>query len=134
MTDNIDASPKALRNFGLLFMVVGILLAALDAYRGHAAWPWFVAGGTFFLLTGLFVQPVLKPIYIGWMKFAFVLGWINTRLLLGIFFYLILTPGGLIMRLLGRDALKLKFDRKAGTYWIPRAQQPFERGRYENLF
>ena len=40
----------------------------------------------------LSVHAVLRPIYVGWMKFAFVLGWINTRLILGLFFYLILTP------------------------------------------
>ena len=68
------------------------------------------------------------------MKFAFVLGWINTRLILGIFFYLILTPVGLIMRLFGRDPLHRKLDRKATTYWEKRGSVEFKRERYERLF
>ena len=135
MTDKMDTSPKAVRKFGLLFTVVSLLLAALLIYRGHyAAWPWAVGAAAFFLVTGLTLTPVLRPIYIGWMKFAFVLGWINTRLLLGIFFYIILTPGSIIMRLMKRDALKLKFDRTAKSYWIPKEQKAFSREQYERLF
>jgi len=77
---------------------------------------------------------ILRPIYVGWMKFAFVLGWINTRLILGIFFYLILTPVGLIMRLFGRDPLHRKFDRDATTYWAKRPPAEFKQERYQQLF
>lgn len=135
LTDNVDTSPRAVRKFGLLFTAVSVVLAALLAYRGHAsAWPWALAAGGFFLLSGLFVQPVLRPLYVVWMKFAFVLGWINTRLILGLFFYVILTPGSVLMRLFGRDVLKRKPDPAARSYWIPRENPTFDRQRYEKLF
>jgi carbamoyltransferase len=58
----------------------------------------------------------------------------NTRLLLGAFFYLILTPIGLVMRLAGKDYLEKQIDRSATTYWIKREPVPMDQKRYENLF
>jgi hypothetical protein len=68
------------------------------------------------------------------MKFAFVLGWINTRILLGIFFYLILTPIGLIMRISGKDLIDQKIDKGAKSYWKKRERVPFDPAQYERLF
>ena len=134
MTESVASTSRDLRKFGLLFTGVFLLLAAYSAYRGHTTWPWFIGAACFFLTSGFFFHAVLRPIYIGWMKFAFLLGWVNTRLILGIFFYLILTPVGLIMRLFGRDPLHRKFDRKASTYWVKRPPAEFDRERYERLF
>lgn len=134
MTERIDTSPKELRKFGVLFAIVFLALAALSAYKGSGAWPWLIGTAAFFLFTGFLVPFILRPIYIGWMKFAFVLGWFNTRLILGIFFYLILTPVGLIMRLFGRDPLHRKIEKKATSYWVKREQVEFKRESYERLF
>jgi hypothetical protein len=68
------------------------------------------------------------------MKFAFALGWFNTRLFLGIVFYLIITPVGLVMRILRKDPLRLKFDRSAASYWTIRESKPVDQKRYERLF
>ena len=135
MTDTtINSSPKELRKFGLMFSVLCVAAGAYSLYRGGHAWPWLAGGAVFFLATGLFIHPVLRPVYIGWMKFAHVLGWINTRLLLGIFFYLILTPAGFLMRLLGKDPMDRRLDRAARSYWILRKQEPFDPKRYEQVF
>ncbi len=134
MTERISSTPKEVRNFGILFTIVFLALAAFAAYKGNHAWPWLLLAACFFLISGLILHAILRPMYIGWMRFAFVLGWINTRVILGIFFYLILTPVGLIMRLFRRDPLHRKFDRKAATYWIKRAPTEFNRERYERLF
>ena len=68
----------------------------------------------------------MKPIHIGWMTLAFALGWFNTRLLLGIFFYLILTPIGVLMRLFGKDLLDQRIDKRATTYWKKRDLSTFD--------
>jgi hypothetical protein len=68
------------------------------------------------------------------MKFAYVLAWVNTRLLLSFFFYGIITPVGLVMRLLGRDPLTRKIDRSQTSYWVKRDPQPFDAKKYEHLF
>lgn len=103
-------------------------------FRGGCAWPWFAAGAGFFFLTGLAGYPVLKPVYAGWMMFAFVLGWVNTRIILGVFFYTILTPVGLVLRLSGKDLLDKRLDRSAKTYWIKRERVPFDKARYKQQF
>lgn len=130
----IVATDKEVRKFGVMFAIICLAVAGYSFYRGGAAWPWFLGGSAFFILGGLVLRSVLRPIYIGWMKFAFVLGWVNTRLLLGVFFYGILTPIGLIMRLFGWDPLTRKIDRRAVSYWVKRAPAPFDPKRYEQLF
>jgi hypothetical protein len=117
-----------------MFAGICAAAAAYGAYKGSALWPWFAGGGSFFLLTGLFAEPVLRPVHAAWMKFAHALGWLNTRLLLGVFFYLVLTPVALVLRLAGKDLLQQRLDRSARTYWIKREPAQFDPDRYERLF
>jgi hypothetical protein len=135
LTDmKINASDHEVRKFGLMFAAICAGVAAFSAYKGGHSWPWFTGGSVLFLLGGLAARPLLRPIYTGWMKFAFVLGWVNTRLILGIFFYGILTPVGVVMRLTGWDPLTRKIDRTAPSYWVKRPQEPFDPKKYERLF
>jgi len=130
----ITGTRQEVRKFGFLFTGICVLVGAYLMYAGRPTWMWFGAGALFFLTTGMIGYPILRPIYIGWMKFAFVLGWVNTRVLLGIFFYLILTPLGLLMRLFGKDFLDERIDRGAASYWKKRATVPFDRTRYQRPF
>ena len=93
-----------------------------------------IGGSALFALGGLVLRRALRPVYVGWMKFAFVLGWVNTRLILGLFFYGILTPVGVAMRLFGWDPLTRKIDRTAPSYWVKRVPAPFDPKRSERLF
>jgi hypothetical protein len=68
------------------------------------------------------------------MAFAFALGWINTRIILGIFFYGILFPVGLVLKILRRDPLARKVDRRAASYWIRHEPVPLDRQKYERPF
>jgi hypothetical protein len=97
-------------------------------------WGWVFGMSLVFLVTGLFAWKVLAPFYKAWMKLAHVLAWINTRLLLGIFFYLIVTLTGLLLRMIGKDILDQNIDRSAKSYWKRRVRQPFDLKRYERLF
>jgi hypothetical protein len=134
LIEKIKVTRDSVRKFGILFSIIGVLLAGYLIYRGNAHWHWALVGSFFFLVTAFVGYPVLRPLYIGWMAFAFVLGWINTRLLLGVFFYLILTPIGLVLRLGGKDLLDQKIDRSARSYWKKREKQAFDPARYERLF
>jgi hypothetical protein len=130
----IKGTRDEVRKFGILFSVVGAVATAYLLFKGSPHWPWSIVAGVFFLGTGYFAYPVLKPFYIGWMKFAQVLAWVNTRILLGVFFYVVLTPIGVIMRLFGKDLLEEKLQPSAKTYWIKREPEPFDPKRYERLF
>ena len=131
---HINATRKEVRKFGITFSILAIGLAAYCFYKENPLWMVFLGGSLFFILTGMWSYPILRPIYVGWMTFAFALGWVNTRLILGIVFYLIFTPAGLVMKLLGKDPLFLRFDRGATTYWVKREPQDPNKKRYEKLF
>ena len=130
----ITASKREVKNFGFLFAGICFLATVYLFYIGSDRWTWPLTGMVFFLVTGLFGYPVLRPLYLAWMKFAYILGWLNTRLLLGMFFYLIITPIGLLLRILGKDLLDQKIDRSKKSYWKLREVKPFDPKHYERLF
>lgn len=130
----ISATPREVRNFGFLFAGISGVAAAYMRFAGVEGWSWLLVAAVFFLAAAFIGYAFLRPIYVAWMTFAFVLGWINTRLLLGLFFYLILTPTGLILKLFGKDVLDQRIDRSVGSYWKLRERKPFDSARYEKLF
>ena len=122
------------KRFGYLFGALGALLGAYLAWKGNSLWPWSVAAAFVFAVSGAFAPRLLRPVYAAWMKFAFVLGWVNTRVLLSVFFYLVMTPLGTVLRLFGKDLLGERIDRTASSYWIPRQETPFDPQQYRRLF
>ena len=123
MTDAVHAPPTAtrrdLRNFGITFGVVALVIAAFFAWKGRTppAQAFGIASLIFFLAAAL-VPGLLRPVFGPWMKFAEILGYINTRILLGLFYYVGVTPTGLLMRLAGKDPMTRTFKQKnAPTYW-----------------
>ncbi len=134
MIERVDASRTNVRKFGFLFGGISLALAAYMIVRGNGAWVWAVAAAAAFAAGGAAGYPLLKPAYTVWMLFAFALGWINTRVILGVFFYLVMTPLGIILRLTGKDLLDESIDKNAATYWIKRERSAFDRKRLERLF
>ena len=95
-----------LRKFGLTMAIAFFVISSLFFLRQK----YVVSAGSLvvscvFLVAGLVYPLLLKPAYIVWMRFAFILGWINTRVILVILFYLVFTPVGLLMRLFKIDLL-----------------------------
>ena len=85
----------------------------------------FLFASAAFFLAGIFLPGVLRPAYGPWMKFSEVLGYINTRILLGVFFYLGVTPTGILMRLSGKDPMTRSFkNRRASSYWAKPTAHP----------
>lgn len=122
------------RKFGLLFGALGALVGSYLLWKGNPLWPWAFGAGGGFALAGVVAPGLLRPVYRLWMKFAFALAWINTRILLGLFFYLVMTPVGLVLRMMGKDLLDDRIDRRARSYWIRREATPFDAERYRRLF
>jgi len=111
-------SAKELRKFGLVMTIPLVVIGALMIWKGRSAAPYFLGAAGFFFLSGLFASRVLAPIEIAWMALAKVLSIIMTHVLLISTFFLVIAPVGLIMRLLGKDLLKLKFPTDLSSYWI----------------
>ena len=124
-----DPDKKELRQFGLVFatgiaLIFGLFLPWLFEHP-WPLWPWIVAG--VFTTTALLLPPVLRPVFWLWMKFGHVLGWINTRIILGLVFFVIFTPVALLFKVLGKDALKQRLDASASSYRIVSEQPPRDR-------
>ena len=128
------ADRRRLRGFGLTVGLAFLVLAAFLLWRHRSAWPVCAALGGLLALLGLAAPAVLRPIERVWMRLAGYLGWFMTRVILGLVFLLVFSPAGLIMRLLGKDPLKLRFDRGTASYWEPRAEQDRSPERMERMF
>jgi hypothetical protein len=128
----LDTGRKALRSFGLVVGGVFIAIAAVIAWRTGGLGPWGTglgSVGAVLVLLGLVAPPVLRPVHRVWMGLAVVLGFVMTRVLLSLVFFGLVVPIGLVLRLVGKDLLRLRIDREAGSYWLPKpeAAPPVER-------
>lgn len=132
----IPMDRRALRNFGLLMASVLLLVGGWLWWKSAASWPWVLGGAAFLSVIGLAVPAVLKPVYKIWMIFALILGWVMTRIILTLVYFLVLTPIGFLGRLFGEQFLQLKWTRPGETpsYWVRRTGLPRKKSDYERQF
>ena len=110
------------RKFGFFFTFVFALAAAYFYYSANVSWAYvFIAAASAFLLITLIKSDALLPLNKLWMRFGFLLGMIVSPIVLGIIFFGLFTPIAMLMRLSGRDELRLKFSQKA-SHWITRSE------------
>jgi len=123
---NAPADRRQLREFGLVFaagliVMFGLVLPWL-AERPWPVWPWITAA--VFAVPALVYPPVLRPLNALWLKIGHVLGWINTRIILGVVYFTVFLPAGLLMRALHRDPMQRSFDAAANSYRVPSEPSP----------
>ena len=133
---NWKPSDKELRDFGRIAIIASILVATL-LYTTKALeleWCVLIVGvGCLFFVCSLLSMLVTKWLYLGLTLATFPIGMVISFVSLALFYFLLLTPVGLIFRLIGRDGLRRKCDRSAKSYWI--ARRPAENmKRYFNQF
>jgi len=125
---------KSLRQFGITMAIAFFIITLIILMRHkHSVIPTSIISITFLILA-LTLPALLKPIYIFWMRLAFVLGWINTRLILFILFYLFFAPVGLVMRLFKVDLLDRKIEKNKDSYWRKKEKMEFNPSNYERQF
>ena len=126
----IIALPKAgtrsqLRSFGF---IVGAIFAAIGLWpavvRGGDVRAWCLALAVALTVPAAIAPTVLGPAYRVWMALGALLGWINTRIILGVIFFGLVTPIGIVLRLTGRDPMQRSFNREATTYRVLRTSRP----------
>jgi hypothetical protein len=113
--DDIKISSN--RSFGIVFFVVFLLIALYPIINEGELRIWSLIISINFLILGLLNSKILAPLNKIWFKFGIFLGKIVSPLVMGIIFFLVVTPIGLIMRLLGKDVLNLRYN-KSKSYWI----------------
>lgn len=129
----LDPDRRQLRNLGLTFLVVLGAMAAWLCYRGRPAWPWLAGLAVVSGLWGLVWPMGLRPLHKAWMGLAAVMGYCVSRVLLSALYYLVITPMGLVMRLVGKDLLDLKPDDR-DSYWLQRQPPGYEPRQTEKMF
>jgi len=115
--NNIRKDNKAIRDFGILIGFILLIIAGILFYKERESYELIILLGIAFIGLGLGMPIILKPFYLVWMNFAVVLGWLMTRLILGLLFYVIVSPIGLISRLFGKEFLELKNISFNRSYW-----------------
>ena len=112
-----DVKISSNRSFGIVFFVVFLLIALFPLTYSGEIRIWSIIISLTFLTLGLLNSKILTPFNKIWFKFGIFLGKIISPVIMGIIFFFVVTPIGLIMRLLGKDVLNLKYNNKK-TYWI----------------
>jgi hypothetical protein len=108
------------RSFGFVFAAVFFIIGLLPLLAGRSAYIWLLVIGAGFLLVALAAPTLLAPLNRLWGRFGLLLHRVVSPLVLGIMFFLVVTPTALLMRVFGKDPLRLKFDNAASSYWIDR--------------
>jgi hypothetical protein len=106
------------RSFGLVFFIVFLLIGLWPLLEKSEVRYWSILFSLIFLILGLINSKLLNPLNRIWFKFGIQLGKIVSPLVMSIIFFLVVTPIGVIMRLLGKDILNLKLNKNKETYWI----------------
>lgn len=105
------------RNFGLTFFIVFLIVSIWPLLYSEQIRIWSLIVGFIFLILGLVNSKILTPLNKIWFKFGIFIGKIISPIIMGLVFFFVVTPTGLIMRALGKDLLKLNYDNNK-SYWI----------------
>ncbi|MFQ5428880.1 MAG: hypothetical protein ACE5E1_01110 [Phycisphaerae bacterium] len=141
---DLNPPPRTLRQFGLIGLAGFGALAVLARFQWllFAALPDSAVGSTVYALAGLamfcglfaMLAPTwLRPLFVVMTLITLPIGWVVSYLVMFVIFYVVLTPVGLVFKLIGRDAMNRQFDRSSATYWIKRTP-PASAGRYFRQF
>jgi len=126
------------RGFGLVFAIVFTIIGIIPLLKGGELRLWSLLLAAVFLGLVLIapgiLRPLLRPLNILWFKFGLLLGRIIAPIVISLLFFIAITPTALVMRLMRKDLLSLKFDRQAKSYWINRSKTENPMGSMKNQF
>ena len=123
------------RRFGVILTFLFLAIASFSFWREHPVRAVVLASASVLVLACTFVAfPLWLRLFRLWMKLAEALSWVMTRVLLSVFFYVVLTPIALLMRLLGKAPLDLAWKDGKTTYWIDKEEVEYSTERYSKQF
>mgnify|MGYP000041206939 CR=1 FL=1 len=114
---NNDQNKSTNRSFGLVFFVVFFIIGIYPIINGEDIRIWSFVISIIFLILGVLNSKILMPLNKIWFKFGIFLGKIISPFVMAIIFFLVVTPIGLLMRVIGKDVLNLKYNNNK-SYWI----------------
>ena len=130
------AQPKmgSERNFGLVFAAVFAIIGLLPLLRADKVHLWSLATAAIFLAAALMAPRALAPLNRVWFRLGILLGKVVTPLVMGVLYFVVVTPVGFLMRLFGKDPLRLEREPAAKSYWIERSPPGPVRGSLKDQF
>ena len=131
--NSIKSSRKDLKNFGVAIGLVLMMIGVFLFVKEKDLFIYFFLVGLALIIIGVITPVILKPIYKIWMIFAVIIGWIMTRVILSVLFFLIITTIGIFTRLIGKDFLNLKTKNNV-SYWNIRNKEYELNQDYEKQF
>jgi len=131
---NIKSDNKELQKFGLTIGAVLLIISAVMFYYSSELKFHFGTAGIILIILGYVFPKVLLPLQKVWMGLALILGFIMSRLILTLLFYIVITPIGLIAKLAGKDFLDLKYKKTKETYWNYREKKDYQKIDTERQF
>ena len=111
------------KSFGLVFFVVFLIIGLWPLLHEDQFQIWSLFFSLFFLVLGLMNSKLLTPLNLLWTKFGILLGNVFAPIVMSFIFFLVVTPIGLLMRIMGRDLLRTKYNKSGKTYWIKREKR-----------
>ena len=120
MTEYNNVKISSNRSFGVVFFIVFLLIALYPLLNNNEIRLWSLIISVLFLILGILNSKILSPLNKIWFKFGLILGKIISPIIMGIIFFLVVTPIGFIMKLLGKDLINLKFNNEK-SYWIEKS-------------
>ena len=115
-------TPGSDRTFGLVMAGALAVMSAFNFWHAGRLWPWTCVLAVLFLACALVRPALLNPLNRAWLRFGLLLGKIVSPIVMGLIFFGTVLPTGLVLRMLGKDLLRLKRQPHADSYWI--ARQP----------
>ena len=106
------------KSFGLVFFVIFIIIALWPLLKEGDIRIWSIIVSVIFLILGLLNSKILTPLNQLWMRLGMMLGTVVSPIVMGIVYFGVITPIGLLMKLFGKDVLNLKLDKNKTTYWL----------------
>ena len=110
------------RNFAIGLAVILTVISAVQWYLQVAVYSYLLGAAGVILVVGLLTPVVIKPVFILFSYIGFGLGWVMTRVILSLLFYLVFTPIGMILKLTGKKLLDTSFRAQRESYWIDRGK------------
>ena len=129
-----EAPPPTDRKFGLIIGGVVVVLGLLPLLKGGNPRAWLIVLGALLILLGQFYPSALGPLNRAWMWLGRILHKVMSPLICGILFFAVVTPLGLLMRLMGKDPLSRARSPKLDSYWIRRTVTEFDSATMKNQF
>ena len=120
MRNNSKIKINSNRSFGIVFFFVFVIVSLWPLINENSLRVWSIFVAIIFLILGLMNSKILKPLNILWFKFGKLLGFIIAPIVMGIVFFVVITPTGLIMKIIGKDLLNKRYNNKSKSYWINR--------------